>query len=229
MTRTSTLSPTLTTASGASTCWSDSSEMWTSPSMPSATLTKAPNGTSFVTSPGTIDSRSCSRAKRAHGSSWVFFSERLTRSRWRSTSRTSTSTSSPTSTTSEGWSMCFHDSSETWTSPSTPPRSTNAPKLTIDDTTPARTSPGLRELRKSLRNSLCVSSRNLRRERTTLLRLRSSSMILHSSVWPMNGVRSRTRRISTSDAGRNPRRPMSTMRPPLTTSMTLPWTVRSSL
>ena len=42
-------------------------------------------------------------------------------------------TSWPTSTTSDGWSMCFHDSSETWTRPSTPPRSTNAPKLTIDD------------------------------------------------------------------------------------------------
>ena len=29
--------------------------------------------------------------------------------------------------------MCFQDSSETWTRPSTPPRSTNAPKLTIED------------------------------------------------------------------------------------------------
>src|SRR5258708_2045183 len=32
--------------------------------------------------------------------------------------------------------MCFQDSSETCTRPSTPPRSTNAPKLTIEDTTP---------------------------------------------------------------------------------------------
>ena len=32
--------------------------------------------------------------------------------------------------------MCFQDSSETWTRPSTPPRSTNAPKLTIEETTP---------------------------------------------------------------------------------------------
>ena len=30
--------------------------------------------------------------------------------------------------------MCFHESSETCTRPSTPPRSTNAPKLTIDET-----------------------------------------------------------------------------------------------
>ena len=32
--------------------------------------------------------------------------------------------------------MCFQDSSETCTRPSTPPRSTNAPKLTIEETTP---------------------------------------------------------------------------------------------
>ena len=44
-------------------------------------------------------------------------------------------------TTSDGWSMCFQDSSETCTRPSTPPRSTNAPKLTIEDTTPLRMAP----------------------------------------------------------------------------------------
>ena len=55
-----------------------------------------------------------------------------------STSSTSTVTSWPTSTTSPGWSMCFQDSSDTCTRPSTPPRSTNAPKLTIEDTTPLR-------------------------------------------------------------------------------------------
>ena len=48
-----------------------------------------------------------------------------------STSSTSTVTSWPTSTTSPGWSMCFQDSSDTCTRPSTPPRSTNAPKLTM--------------------------------------------------------------------------------------------------
>ena len=56
-------------------------------------------------------------------------------------SSTSTVTSWPTSTTSDGWSMCFQDSSETCTRPSTPPRSTNAPKLTIEETTPVRTWP----------------------------------------------------------------------------------------
>ena len=49
-------------------------------------------------------------------------------------------------TTSDGWSMCFQDSSETWTSPSTLPRSTKAPKLTIEETTPERTLPLLQLL-----------------------------------------------------------------------------------
>ena len=44
--------------------------------------------------------------------------------------------------------MCFQDSSETWTRPSTPPRSTNAPKLTIEETTPERTWPFCSVLRK---------------------------------------------------------------------------------
>ena len=108
-----------------------------------------------------------------------------------------------------------------------PPRSTNAPKLTTDETTPGRISPGLRLVRNSSRCSRWVSSRYARRDKTTLLRFLSSSMILHSSVRPTNGCRSRTRRRSTSDAGRKPRSPMSRMSPPLTTSMTGPETISS--
>ncbi len=44
-----TSSPTDSTDSGVSTCSWLSSEMWTRPSMPGATRTNAPNGTSFVT------------------------------------------------------------------------------------------------------------------------------------------------------------------------------------
>ena len=61
-----------------------------------------------------------------------------------------------------------------------------------------------------------------------MLRFLSSSMILHSSVRPMNGCRSRTLRRSTSDAGKKPRRPMSMISPPLTTSMTGPLTAPSA-
>ena len=131
-------SPTCTTCSGISTCRSASSEMCTRPSMPSSTRTNAPNGTSLVTRPGTTWPIWWVRANCCHGSSWVDFSDRETRSRSMSTSSTSTVTSWPTSTTSPGWSMCFQDSSDTCTRPSTPPRSTNAPKLTMEDTTPLR-------------------------------------------------------------------------------------------
>ena len=96
------------------------------------------------------------------------------------------------------------------------------------DTTPSRTSPGLRLVRKLSRLSFCVSSRKARRLSTTLLRFLSSSMILACTVLPTYGARSRTRRSSTSDAGRKPRRPMSTMRPPLTTSITGPSTMPSA-
>ena len=61
-----------------------------------------------------------------------------------------------------------------------PPRSTKAPKLTTLDTTPLRTSPGLRLARKSSRCSFWVSSSQARRDSTTLLRFLSSSMILAS-------------------------------------------------
>ncbi len=44
--------------------------------------------------------------------------------------------------------------------------------------------PGCRLARKSLRCSFCVSSSQARRDRTTLLRLRSSSMILASMIRP---------------------------------------------
>ena len=124
--------------------------------------------------------------------------------------------------------MCFHDSSETWTRPSTPPRSTNAPKLTIDETTPLRTWPLCEVLEERRADSDCVCSSSARRDRTTLLRFLSSSRIFASISWPRYGVRSRTRRSSMSDAGRKPRRPMSTMRPPLTTSMTEPVTTPSA-
>ena len=109
-----------------------------------------------------------------------------------------------------------------------PPRSTNAPNDTTLDTVPWRISPGLRLVRKLSRLSFCVSSRKARRLSTTLLRFLSSSMIFACTVLPTYGARSRTRRSSTSDAGRKPRRPMSTMRPPLTTSMTGPSTMPSA-
>ncbi len=80
--------------------------------------------------------------------------------------------------------MCFQDSSETCTRPSTPPRSTKAPKLTIEETTPLRIWPACSWVRKLCRTSDCVCSSQARRDSTTLLRFLSSSMILASSSMP---------------------------------------------
>ena len=146
--------------------------------------------------------------------------------RWRSRSMSSTLTltSWPISSTSEGWLTWLQDSSEMWIRPSIPSRSTNAPKSTMFEIVPSTTSPGLSRSRIAWRISLRSSSRTARRERTTLLRERLSSITLQRSSWPRNSSRSWTRRMSTSDAGRKPRTPRSRIRPPLTTSITRPLT-----
>ena len=61
----------------------------------------------------------------------------------------------------------------------------------------------------SLRTSDWVCSSQARRREHHVVAVLPSSMILASISLPMYGCRSRTRRISTSDAGRKPRRPMS--------------------
>ena len=68
------------------------------------------------------------------------------------------------------------------------------------------------------------SSRTARRESTTLLRERFSSITFVSIFVPMYSSRFGTRLMSTSDAGKNPRTPRSMISPPLTTSITVPST-----
>ena len=111
-----------------------------------------------------------------------------------------------------------------WIRPSMPSRSTKAPKSTMFEIWPSTTSPGLRRSRICCRCSLRSSSSTARRESTTLLRERLSSITFARSSWPRNSSRSWTRRISTSEAGRKPRTPRSRIRPPLTTSITFPTT-----
>ena len=105
-----------------------------------------------------------------------------------------------------------------------PLRSTNAPKSTMFEIWPSTTRPGCRRSRICWRCSLRSSSSTARRDSTTLLRERLSSMTLHSIFVPMYSSRFGTRRMSTSEAGRKPRTPRSMIRPPLTTSMTVPST-----
>ena len=111
-----------------------------------------------------------------------------------------------------------------WIRPSIPSRSTNAPKSTMFEICPSTTRPGCRRSRICWRTSLRSSSSTARRESTTLLRERLSSITLLSIFVPMYSSRFGTRRMSTSEAGRKPRTPRSMIRPPLTTSMTVPST-----
>ena len=68
-----------------------------------------------------------------------------------------------------------------WIRPSIPSRSTKAPKSTMFEIVPSTTSPGLSRSRIAWRISLRSSSRTARRERTTLLRERLSSITLQRS------------------------------------------------
>src|SRR5262249_10620576 len=83
-----------------------------------------------------------------------------------------------------GWFTCDHESSEMWIRPSIPSRSTNAPKSTMFEIWPSTTSPGCSLSRICCRCSLRSSSSTARRERTTLLRERLSSITLQRSSWP---------------------------------------------
>ena len=98
------------------------------------------------------------------------------RCRSRSMSSTLTWTVWPISSTSDGWLTCDHESSEMWISPSMPSRSTNAPKSTMFEIWPSTTSPGCSLSRICCRCSLRSSSSTARRESTTLLRERFSSI-----------------------------------------------------
>ena len=156
--------------------------MWTRPSTPSRISTNAPKVTTLVTLPSSSSPTEYIETTRCHGSSWVCLRPREMRWRSRSMSRTLTSTFSPIETTSLGWLTCDHESSEMWMRPSMPLRSTNAPNSTMFEMTPSTTRPGWRRSRISWRCSLRSSSSTARRERTTLLRERLSSMTLHSIV-----------------------------------------------
>ena len=68
-----------------------------------------------------------------------------------------------------------------WIRPSMPSRSTKAPKSTMLEITPGTTSPGLSRSRIAWRISLRSSSSTARRESTTLLRERLSSITLQRS------------------------------------------------
>ena len=102
--------------------------------------------------------------------------------RWRSRSMSSTltGTTSPIERISDGWFTWLQESSEMWIRPSMPSRSTKAPKSTMFEIAPSTILPGWSRSRICWRTSLRSSSSTARRESTTLLRERLSSMTLHS-------------------------------------------------
>src|SRR6476661_5922385 len=175
--------------------------MCTRPSTPSRISTKAPKVTTFVTVPSSSSPTLYVSTTRCHGSSWVCLRPREMRWRSRSMSRTLTCTVSPIERISLGWLTCDHESSEMWIRPSMPSRSTKAPKSTMLEIWPSMIRPGCSRSRIAWRCSLRSSSSTARRESTTLLRERLSSMTLHWMFWPRYSSRFGTRRMSTSEAG----------------------------
>ena len=117
-----------------------------------------------------------------------------------------------------------HDMSVLCSRPSIPPRSMKAPYSVMFLTDPLITLPSVSP--SSVRRFLWAfsSSSTALRERTMLPRLRFTLMTRICSSLPFIASRLRTGRISTSDPGRKARTPMSTARPPLILSLTIPVT-----
>ena len=106
--------------------------------------------------------------------------------------------------------------------PSIPSRSTKAPKSTMFEIVPSTTSPGLRRSRIACRISLRSSSSTARRESTTLLRERLSSMTLQLELLGEELVEV----LDPADVHERRRQeaatPRSRINPPFTTSISAP-------
>ena len=143
---------------------------------------------------------------------------------------TLTVTSWPTVRTSFGCATRRREISVTWTSPSTPPRSTNAPKSVSDRTRPVMTAPSSIFARVSAALASLSSLRRATRETTTRRPSSEYSITRKSKFLPTNSARpaSSWRPRSICETGQNARRPcappMRTSKPPLLRDETLPAT-----
>ncbi len=146
----------------------------------------------------------------------------------RFTLRMTTSIRSSMASISLGWLMRPQLMSVMWSSPSMPPRSTNAPKSTMFLTLPGRIWPGSRSSNRRTFMMSRSASRCWRRETTMLRRSSSILRILQVSRRPMKSAISPGRRMSTWLAGRKTGTPMSTSRPPLILRITVPVTTSPS-
>ena len=127
-----------------------------------------------------------------------------------STLVTLTVTSWPTVRTSLACATRRREISVTWTRPSTPPRSTNAPKSVIERTLARQDRAERRSSRGSRRGSSSMASRRRAARLTTTRRPSSAySMTRKSNDWPTNSRRpgSSWRPTSIWETGQNARRP----------------------
>jgi len=202
--------------------------MCTSPSMPSSSLTNTPYGTMLTTLPRTRDPTGYFCSIPSQGEGVFCFSPRAIFSFSRSTPMIITSSSWSMRTIWEGCPMRPQLMSVMCSSPSMPPRSTNAPKSAMFLTTPLRSCPTSTSASSFSLASARRSSISRRRE-TTMLRAPTSILRIFASIFrPTYSPTSEGRRMSTWLAGRNTGTPMSTSSPPLIFRETTPSTTSPS-
>src|SRR3954470_20337069 len=103
------------------------SDTWTSPSMPGSSSTKAPYSVMLVTRPRNVLPTAYLVDAPSHGSLSSCFMPSEMRCVSLLMRMICTFTVSPMPSTSDGWLTRLYEMSVTWSSPSMPPRSTNAP------------------------------------------------------------------------------------------------------
>ncbi len=141
------------------------------------------------------------------------------------TSRTTTSTTSPAFSASLVDTLRSCEISERGMSPSTPPRSTKAPKSRTPVTVPRTTTPtpSVRSVSPTL--SLASRWRAARRDTTTPFPPSRTSVIMNENDWPTSVDGSSTNFAPTCDIGQKALAPpISTSSPPLFTPVTFPMT-----
>src|SRR5665213_2247818 len=176
-----------------------------------------------MTLPSTVEPCLSTFAWSRHGSGSAFLRESEIFLPFSSIRSTSTGSTSPTLTTSEDFSTRSKASSRIGISPSTPPRSTNAPNAASRTTVPSRTWPTANERSSSVRFERRSSSA-ARRCETTIRRRAGSMSITLSGTFVLTSVSIAVPIATrTCEAGRNPRiPPTSTSNPPFTAVVTVP-------
>ena len=140
-TLTDTSCPTWRTSWGVAICLWAIWEIWTNPSTPGNNSTNAPNAAKRLTVPTNVESTAARSAILSQGPGTVSLIDNETRPFSASKPITFASTVWPTAKKSLGFDTCSWEISETWTNPSIPPKSMNAPKFVKRATLPVTIAP----------------------------------------------------------------------------------------